>query len=441
MDYFNYKNGHLHCENIPAEQIARKHGTPTFVYSTRTFHDHYQKLTNAFAPADPLICYAMKSCSNINILKNLANLGAGMDVVSGGELYRAKQAAVPGSKIVYAGVGKSDREITEALQYQANPIHPKGIRLFNIESEAEFENIATLARAQNTHCNATLRINPDVDPHTHKYTTTGKKETKFGIDIDRARAFFTKYGKNPHCKLNALHLHIGSPVYSVDPYIKAVSRALHLIDQLKQDGFIINTLNLGGGFGADYQSNQSPAAKDYANALLPLLQNRVDNNQLKLILEPGRSIAANAGILLTRVHYVKHSGRKRFIIVDAGMQTLIRPALYGSFHFIWPTSVTPDHTPMGRHENMNMPGLDTVDIVGPICESGDFLAQNRKLPPLARGDLLAVFTAGAYGSVMSSRYNSTPLPAEVLVNDNQFQLIRRRETYHDLIQHELPLEN
>ena len=193
--------------------------------------------------------------------------------------------------------------------------------------------------------------------------------------------------------------------------------------------------NLGGGFGADYQSNQSPAAKDYANALLPLLQNRVENNQLKLILEPGRSIAANAGILLTRVHYVKHSGSKRFIIVDAGMQTLIRPALYGSFHFIWPTSVTPDHLPLERHENMNMPGLDTVDIVGPICESGDFLAQNRKLPPLARGDLIAVFTAGAYGSVMSSRYNSTPLPAEVLVDNNQTKIFyrsenRRARTYH-----------
>ena len=436
MDHFNYKNNLLHCENTPVEKIAQEFGTPTYLYSAQTFRDHFNRLQQAFAPANPLICYAMKSCSNIAILKLLASLGAGMDVVSGGELHRARIAQVPGSKIVFAGVGKTDREIREAMLYQSSPTQKKGIRLFNIESEAEFENIANIARALGKPCNATLRINPDVDPHTHKYTTTGTKETKFGVDLTRARQFFTKYGNNDNCKLNALHLHIGSPVYSTKPYIEALSRALQLVDNLKQDGFIINTINLGGGFAADYESKQSPPAKDYAKALLPLIQDRINRGELNIILEPGRTIAANAGILLTRVQYVKHSGCKRFIIVDAGMHTLIRPALYGSFHFIWPTSVAPHHIPNERKEKMTMNGLDQVDIVGPICESGDFLAQDRKIPPLARGDLIAVFSAGAYGSVMASRYNSSPLPAEVLVDDNQIKLIRKRETYQDLIQHE-----
>jgi len=440
MDHFQYKQGRLHCEDIPVEEIAKQVGTPTYIYSASTFRDHYRRLTEAFAPLDPLICYSIKSCSNLAILKLLASLGAGMDVVSGGELYRASLTKTPGSKIVYAGVGKTDREIREALNYStATPLAPSsGIRLFNIESEAEFENIANIARALGKTCEATLRINPDVDPHTHLYTTTGKKETKFGVDLDRARAFFKKYGSNNFCRLTALHLHIGSPVYSAEPYVKSVTKALQLIDDLeKQDNHQITALNIGGGFGADYESNQSPAAIDYANALIPILANRVQNKNLKLILEPGRSIAANAGILLTRVQYLKHSGQKRFVIVDAGMHTLIRPALYNAFHFIWPVVVAPDHEPRERKEEMKLTALDLVDVVGPICESADFLAKNRKLPPVARNDLLAVFTAGAYGYVMANRYNSSPLPAEILGDHNQFTVIRKRETYDDLVAHEL----
>lgn len=438
MDHFQYKDYRLHCEDIPVQQIAEQVGTPTYIYSASTLRDHYRRLTEAFAPLDPLICYSIKSCSNLAILKLLAELGAGMDVVSGGELYRAALTRIPGSKIVYAGVGKTDREIREALNYTPSPSAPSsGIRLFNIESEAEFENIAKIARALGKTCEATLRVNPDVDPHTHLYTTTGKKETKFGVDLDRARAFFTKYGSNESCKLTAIHLHIGSPVYTTEPYVKSVTKALQLIDGLENKNHQITALNIGGGFGADYESNQSPAAIDYAKALIPLLVDRAQNQNLKLILEPGRSIAANAGILLTRVQYLKHSGNKRFVIVDAGMQTLIRPALYNAFHFIWPVVVAPNHEPYERKENMDMIGLDLVDVVGPICESGDFLAKNRKLPPVARNDLLAVFTAGAYGSVMANRYNSSTLPAEILVDQNQFTTIRKRETYEDLVAHEL----
>lgn len=436
MDHFNYEQSQLHCEGVPVDEIARQVGTPTYIYSAATFRDHYRRLTEAFAPLDPLICYSIKSCSNLAILKLLADLGAGLDVVSGGELFRAEKTGVAGAKIVFAGVGKTDREIKEALNYRASATDVPGIGLFNIESEAEFENIARIAKSLGKICHATLRVNPDVDPKTHKYTTTGKKETKFGVDLERARRFFEKYGENEWCKLTAIHLHIGSPVYSTEPYVEAVRRALDLIDDLIGQGFDVGTLNIGGGFGADYESNQSPAALDYAEALIPLLEARVTAGGLRIILEPGRSIAANAGILLTRVQYLKHSGAKQFIIVDAGMQTLIRPALYEAFHFIWPVRVAPNHVPLERMAEMNLPGLERVDVVGPICESGDFLAQDRALPPMARNDLVAVFSAGAYGMVMASRYNSSPLPAEVLVEGEAFSTIRRRETYADLVEHE-----
>ncbi len=436
MDFFAYQDGELHCEDVPIRNIAAEVGTPTYVYSANTLRDHYRRLTEAFAPLNPLICYSIKSCSNLSILKLLADLGAGMDVVSGGELHRAGLTQVPGQKIVYAGVGKTDREIRQALEYQGSPTDRKGIRLFNIESEAEFENIARIAKSMGVVCEGTLRVNPDVDPKTHRYTTTGKKETKFGVDLDRARAFFEKYGSNTACRVTAIHLHIGSPVYTIDPYVQAVTKALNLIADLRTAGHTITALNIGGGFGADYESNQSPAALDYAQALIPLLQHEVEANGLQLILEPGRSIAANAGVLLTRVQYLKHSGSKRFVIVDAGMHTLIRPALYGAFHFIWPVQVAPSHIPLERKAEMDMPGLDVVDVVGPICESGDFLAKDRKLPPVARNDLMAVFSAGAYGMVMANRYNSSPLPAEVLVDGDAFRTVRRRESYEDLVAHE-----
>lgn len=429
MDSFQYRDGQLFCENVNANELASEFGTPVYVYSRATFLDHYDKLAKAFAELSPIICYSIKSCGNVHICKLLADRGAGMDVVSGGELFRAKQAGANMSHVVYAGVGKTDTEIRDAIDAK--------IGWFNIESEAEFENISSIARTMGAVPNAALRVNPDVaDPGTHEKTTTGKKETKFGVDIDRARRFFEKYGKDPHLKLSAIHLHIGSPIYSAEPYVRAIKKALELIDELKGKGHAITAIDIGGGFAADYESDKSPLAADYAKEIVPLLRPFKDAGG-KVILEPGRTIAANAGILLTRVQYIKVGGKKKFIIVDTGMHHLIRPTLYQSFHFIWPTNVAPMHVPTHRKAEMDMPSLETCDVVGPICETGDYLAQHRALPPVARGDLLAVFSAGAYGMVMASHYNAMPKPAEVLVDGDSARLIRRRETYDDLVAAEM----
>jgi diaminopimelate decarboxylase len=329
-------------------------------------------------------------------------------------------------------VGKTDDEIRQAID--------AGVGWLNVESEQEFENISAIAADMNATCRAALRINPDVDPKTHRYTTTGKKESKFGVDIERARAFFRAYGNDSQCILQGLHLHIGSPVYSLDPYVQAIQKALGLMDDLHAEGFNIEMLDLGGGFGADYETDQSPLASEYAESIVPMLADRVKAG-LKIILEPGRTIVANAGILLTKVLYVKASGDKSFVICDAGMNHLLRPSHYGSFHFIWPVNVKPGHVPLRRSNEMNLPGLNRVDVVGPICESGDFLALDRAIPPVTRGDLLAIFTTGAYGMAMASRYNSMPLPAEVLVDGDRVELIRRRETYDDLTVHESKVQS
>ena len=283
---------------------------------------------------------------------------------------------------------------------------------------------------------AALRINPDVDPKTHRYTTTGTRETKFGVDIERARAFFESRGRDPRCRLTGIHLHIGSPVYTVEPYRRALQKALGLIDELEASmGLRIEMLDLGGGFGADYESGQSPLAADYAAELVPLLAERVERG-LELILEPGRTITANAGVLLLRVLYTKASGDRTFVIVDGGMNVLMRPSHYDAFHFVWPVAPRPEHVPASRHALMDLPGLQICDVVGPICETGDFIARERALPPVQRGDLIAVFGAGAYGMVMASRYNAVPLPAEVLVDGSSATLIRRRESLDDLVAHE-----
>ena len=421
MDFFQYRDGQLFCEDVSLDALAGEVGTPTYVYSRQTFETHYDKIAKAFEAVDPLICYSIKSCGNINLIKLLADRGAGMDVVSGGEIHRAKLGGADMSKIVYAGVGKTDEEIRLGLD--------AGIGWFNIESEAEFENIASIARSMGKTTHGALRVNPDVaDPNTHAKTTTGKKETKFGVDIARARQFFAHYGKDEHCRLTGIHLHIGSPIYSAEPYVLAIRKALELIDELRGQGYTIDTLDIGGGYAADYETGKSPDYAQYAADIVPL----VAGKDLKIILEPGRTIAGNAGILLTRVLYVKLGGRKKFVIVDTGMHQLIRPAMYDAFHFMWPTNVAPDHLPDKRIAQMPNPGLDLVDVVGPICETGDILAKGRKLPPVARGDLLAIHTAGAYGMCMASNYNAMPRPAEVLIEGDQWRLIRRRETYDDL---------
>ena len=427
MDLFRYEEGSLRCEGVAAATIAESVGTPCYVYSAGTLAEHFRRIRDAFAALDPLICYSVKSCGNLGVCRTLVGLGSGMDVVSGGELFRALAAGARPDTIVYAGVGKRDDEIAAALD--------AGIHLLNVESEEEFENIARIARSRNATCRCALRINPDVDPRTHRFTTTGTKETKFGVDIERARSFFRAYGKDPHARLAGLHLHIGSPVYDTAPYVQAIRKALALRDELLAEGFEVGVLDVGGGFAADYETGRSPSAADYAAAIVPLLEPAVRAG-LRIVLEPGRSIAANAGILLTRVQYVKRSGDKTFAICDAGMNALLRPSHYDAFHFIWPTSPRPGFVPASRSKETGMDGLVPVDVVGPLCETGDYLAIDRPLPPVARGDLVAVFTAGAYGMSMASRYNSSPLPAEVLVDGSGFEIVRRRETYADLVAHE-----
>ena len=296
MDRFTYRDGQLFGEDVNLDTLAAEYGTPLYVYSQQTLEHHYDALTEAFAELKPLICYSIKSCGNVNLVKVLADRGSGMDVVSGGELFRAIKAGVNPAKIVYAGVGKTDDEIKYALN--------QGLGTFNIESEAEFENIAHIAKKMQATANAALRVNPDVDPRTHAKTTTGKKESKFGVDIERAKRFFERYGRDGHLKLNAIHLHIGSPVYSAQPYVDAITKTLTLVDELRGMGYEINTLDIGGGFGADYVSDQTPPYTAYAEMLVPLLKPFVEAGG-NIILEPGRTIAANAGILLTRVQYIK----------------------------------------------------------------------------------------------------------------------------------------
>ena len=422
MDFFNYKNGELYCEDVPAETIAREVGTPTYVYSKATLLNHYRKVAEAFAAVKPTICYSIKSCGNLHICKVLAEQGCGFDVTSGGELFRALQAGGDPKKIIYAGVGKTDREITEAIQ--------AGIAAFNIESEEELENIDRVAGSLGKTAVGALRINPDVDPKTHQYTTTGKKETKFGVDIERAERVFEQYRNLKSLRLAGVHIHIGSPIYEVQPYVDAVKKIIALIDRLTQRGHTIEWFDIGGGFGVNYEhAMQAFPISNLADAILPMLVGK----PYRIAFEPGRFIVGNAGILLTRVLYRKQGGEKKFVIVDGSMTDLIRPALYGSYHFIWPARPEKPNILSERHKDFQPVGGEVVDVVGPVCESGDFLAKGRALPPTRRGDLLAVFTAGAYGFAMSSNYNNRPRAAEVLVDGGSYRIIRRRETYEDLV--------
>jgi diaminopimelate decarboxylase len=424
MDYFNYKNGKLFAEDVEVERVAAEVGTPVYIYSKATFKGHLQKIQEAYSELDTTICYSVKACSNINILKFMASRGSGFDIVSGGELYRVLRAGGNPSKIVYAGVGKTDTEIVEALNAD--------IGYFNIESEAELDNLIRLTkqhrRAANKQPKAALRVNPDVDPRTHTYTTTGKKETKFGVDIKRARRVFADYGRESSVKLCAIHIHLGSAGHTVEPYVEAIEKILALIEQLRGDGFTIEAVNIGGGYGADYITGTAPTAADYAAAIVPLLKGK----NLKVILEPGASIAANAAILATGVLYLKAGGRKKFVIVDAAMNDLVRPVLYDAFHFIWPVKVSEKFVPRQRDKDLQLAGTEVVDIVGPICEAADFFARDRALPPVKRGEVISIFTAGAYGFSMSSNYNARGRAAEVLVDGEKFSVIRKRETYEDL---------
>jgi diaminopimelate decarboxylase len=422
MDFFNYKNGQLYCENVPAERIAAEVGTPVYVYSKATLLHHYKQIADAFKSVNATVCYSIKSNGNLNLCKALAAAGCGFDVTSGGELFRALQAGGDPKKIIYAGVGKTDEEIREAIEV--------GIAAFNIESEEEIENIDRVAASIGKQAIGAIRINPDVDPKTHAKTTTGKKETKFGVDIERAERVFEQYRNLKHLRVGGIHIHIGSPVYEIQPYVDAVQKVTALIDRLTERGHRIEWFDVGGGFAVNYERpDQALPVTEHAKALIPLLAGK----PYKIAFEPGRYIAGNAGVLLTRVLYRKTGGEKKFVIVDAGMNDLIRPTLYESYHHIWPVKPDTANLTEERSRAFEPRGGEVVDVVGPICESGDYLAKGRPLPPTKRGDLLAVFTAGAYGFAMSSNYNNRPRVPEVLVDGSSYRVIRRRETLEDLV--------
>jgi len=422
MDSFVYREGQLFCENVSAESLAVQFGTPLYVYSKGTVVHHYRQIAEAFRAVSPTICFSIKSCGNVNLCKVLAAEGCGFDVTSGGELYRALQAGGDPAKIIYAGVGKTDEEIRYALE--------SGIAAFNIESEEEAENIDRIAGEMGRKAVGALRVNPDVDPKTHKFTTTGKKETKFGVDIDRAEEFFDRYRALKNLRVAGVHIHIGSPVYEIEPYVQAVKKVTALIDRLMLHGHRIEWLDLGGGYAVNYlHPEQALPIAEHARALLPL----IGGKPYRIAMEPGRYIVGNAGVLLTRVLYRKVGGTKKFVIVDAGMNDLIRPALYDSYHYIWPAHPDTQNVPTERNKDHLPFNGEIVDIVGPICESGDFLAHDRPLPQVKRGALLCVFTAGAYGFAMSSNYNNRRRAAEVMVDGDKATLIRRRETWEDLV--------
>lgn len=421
MDSFNYKNGKLFAEDVAVETIAEQIGTPVYIYSKATFMDHFNKIQAAYADIDTTVCYSIKACGNIHILRHLAAADSGFDIVSGGELYRAQLAGANMKKIVFAGVGKTDTEILDALN--------AGIGYFNIESEAELENLIALCQKQGKKTKAALRVNPDIQYDSHKHITTGVRETKFGVDIERAHKVFDTFADNGVVDMSAIHVHLGSGGKTIDPYVNYVNKILPVIADLRKKGFSIDTLDLGGGYGADYETDSVPSAADYAAGVVPLLKEA----NLKLILEPGKSIIANAAVMLTRTLFKKTGGEKTFVIVDAGMNDLIRPSLYNAFHFIWPAAVQEKFVPAKRTKDIGMPGLETVDVVGPICEGTDFFARDRAMPPVRRGDLVTVFSAGAYGYTMAGNYNARPLCPEVLVDGKNFEIIRKRQTYEDLV--------
>lgn len=421
LNPFQYRQGELYCEDVPVAQLVEKYGTPLWIYSQAKLLHEYREIRDAFSAVDPVICYSVKANSNLSLLRLLGAEGCSFDVVSGGELYRVREAGADTTKVAFAGVGKTDEEIRFALE--------NDILMFNVESEPELDAISQVAAEMGKVAPVALRLNPDIDGKTHEKTTTGKKGNKFGMDIERHNQLADKVLADPHLELRGIHLHLGSPINTTDPYKQAAQKALHVVRELRAKGHQTNWINLGGGFGLNYRGSEAPSAKTYAEVIVPYVQEA----ECRLALEPGRSICGNAGILVSRVVFVKHEGGKRFVIQDAAMNDLVRPAMYDSFHKIWPVQTT---LPTPADFEAEIPNCSPADIVGPVCESGDYLAKGRSFPEVQRGDLLATFSAGAYGTVMSSNYNSRRRGAEVLVNGTTDQLIRRRETYEDLIAHE-----
>lgn len=412
MHEFKVKEDQLYCEGVRVQDLAEKFGTPLYVYSYNTFMGHFLKLKKAFAPVKPLICYSVKANSNLAILKTLVEHGSGLDIVSGGELFRALKVGCPPSRIVYASVGKTDKEIEEAIA--------KGILFFNVESLPELENIDRIARKLKKKTNVALRINPDVEAKTHRYITTGKLTNKFGIDFDTATDIMRIAGELSNLTIKGIHIHIGSQITIGEPFVEAIKKVVAFIKANKAKGVDIEYLNIGGGLGIIYSHEVPQTAAEFAAKVLPILK----ASGLKIIMEPGRFIIGSAAILVTKVLYVKKTPLKKFVIVDAGMNDLIRPSLYEAHHEIVPVMDN------GRAK-------EKVDVVGPICESGDFLAKERMLPKVKEGECLAVMCAGAYGFSMSSNYNSRRRAAEILVEGRKIALIHKRETAQDLIRNEI----
>ena len=420
MDSFDHRDGRLHCEQVPLDALAREVGTPAFVYSASTIRDHAKRLYEAFAEVDPLICYAAKANSNLAVLGLLADAGCGFDIVSGGELSRVMLAGADASKIVFSGVGKTEEEMEAAIKV--------GVLMFNVESEEELEVLGQVAARLEKVAGVAIRVNPDVDPKTHRYITTGKKENKFGVDLERGEALARRVLELPYLELRGIQCHIGSQISDVAPFAKAVERTRDLALRLKPDAPDLAYLDMGGGYGIFYKDEKVPALVDYAGAVVPV----VKDCGLRLVMEPGRLIVGNAGVLITRVLFNKTSGKRRFVIVDAGMNDLIRPSLYEGYHRIWP--VAGEAPPPLGEEGDGKP----VDIVGPVCESGDFFAVDRPMPDVTRGDLMAVMSVGAYAAVMGSNYNDRPRPPEILVDGDTFAVVRERESHADMMRMERP---
>lgn len=411
MHLFRYRGNELYAEDVPLRALAERYGTPLYVYSQGTLLRHIGAYEKAFKKFPHIVCFALKANSNISIIRLLARHGAGADIVSGGELYRALKAGIPASKIVYAGVGKTEEEIRFALKSK--------ILMFNVESGAELEEIDRIAGRMRVRAPIALRVNPDIDPQTHPYISTGLKKHKFGIPVEDALEYYRLAGRLKNIDVVGIHKHIGSQIEKVSPFVDALRSILLLMDGIRDHGIELKYLDMGGGLGIPYRDETPPPPAELARNILPLIKGR----KITLILEPGRSIVGNAGVLLTKTLYRKNVDGKEFVIVDAGMNDLIRPSLYGAYHNILPLRKTRSRGVLS-------------DVVGPICESGDFLAKERILPWVQPGEHIAVMSAGAYGFSMSSNYNSRPRAAEVLVKGKRHFLIRKRETYGDLIRGE-----
>jgi diaminopimelate decarboxylase len=411
MHFFEYKNGQLHCEGIPIHQIEEKVGTPFYLYSHSTLVRHFTVFNNAFEGIPHLVCYSAKANSNLALIRLFTNLGGGVDVVSGGELYRAIKGGADPKKIVFSGVGKRGDEIEYALK--------TGILMFNVESSQELQAIDEVAGRLGKKAPVSIRVNPDIDAKTHPYISTGLKQNKFGIDILRAPMAYRTASKFPNLKVVGIDCHLGSQIIEAEPFMEGLRKLKSLVEELRNEGMEIQYLDLGGGLGITYEDEEPPDPVEYASTILE----EIRGFGCTLILEPGRVIVGNAGILVSRVLYTKENEEKRFVIVDAGMNDLVRPSYYGSYHHILPVNEE-------KREEI------VADVVGPLCESSDFLAKGRRIPKVEPGELIAVMSAGAYGFSMSTNYNSRPRVAEVLVRDDQMFVIRQREGYEDLIRGE-----